>query len=73
MEVQSSTNAKGRANALPELQSAFILLRIMKGFSAPEAIEAAARATALAEKSGNLAQLSAWVKSQCLSADPKTS
>jgi hypothetical protein len=49
-------------------QAAYILLRITKGFSSPEAIEAAEYANALAEKSGNLPQLSTWVRSRCLPA-----
>jgi tetratricopeptide (TPR) repeat protein len=49
-------------------QSAFVVLRLTKGFSAPEVIGAAERAEALAEKSGNLAQLADWVRSRCLPA-----
>ena len=49
-------------------QSAYIVLRLTRGFSAPEAIEAAERATALAEKSGSLTQLADWVMSRCLPA-----
>ena len=41
-----------------ELASALVLvLQLTKGFSAPETVEAAARARALAEKTGNLTQL----------------
>ena len=49
-------------------QSAFILLRITKGFTAPETLHALESATALAEKSGNLGQLADWVMSRCLPA-----
>jgi class 3 adenylate cyclase len=49
-------------------QSAFIVLRLTRGFSAPEVIDAAERAAALAEKSGNLTQLADWVMSRCLPA-----
>jgi class 3 adenylate cyclase/tetratricopeptide (TPR) repeat protein len=47
-------------------QSAFVVLRLTKGFSAPEVIGAAERAVALAERSGNLAQFADWVMSRCL-------
>jgi tetratricopeptide (TPR) repeat protein len=41
-----------------ELYSAFVqVLQLTRGYSAPETVEAAARACALAEKVGNLAQL----------------
>ena len=41
-----------------ELASALVqVLQLTKGYSAPETVEAAARARALAEKTGNLAQL----------------
>jgi len=41
-----------------ELASALVqVLQVARGYSAPESVEAAARARALAEKSGNLAQL----------------
>ena len=62
---------KSSERALRELelrQMAFIMLRLTKGFSAPETLEAAACAAAVAEESGNLGQLGDWVMSRCLPA-----
>ncbi len=44
------------------------MLRVTKGYAAPETIAATDRAAALAEKSGNLAQLVNWVGSRCFTA-----
>jgi hypothetical protein len=44
------------------------VLRLTRGFSTPEVIDAAERAVALAERSGNLTQLADWVMSRCLTA-----
>jgi tetratricopeptide (TPR) repeat protein len=49
-------------------QSAFILLRIVKGFSASETLSALDQAAALAEKSGSLRQLSIWIMQRWLPA-----
>jgi hypothetical protein len=49
-------------------QLVFSLLRMTKGYSASETIEAAQRAAVLAEKSGKLAQLGAWLRSRGLTA-----
>jgi tetratricopeptide (TPR) repeat protein len=48
-----------------ELQQSVVqLLQVTRGYAAPETSEATARAAALAEKSGNLAQLVGWVASR---------
>ena len=49
-------------------QLALIMLRITKGFSAPEVFEAVEHAVALAKNSGNIPQLADWVMSRCLPA-----
>jgi class 3 adenylate cyclase/tetratricopeptide (TPR) repeat protein len=45
-------------------QSAIEMLKVSRGYSGPETIEANQRVAALAEKSGNLAQLFSWVGSR---------
>jgi tetratricopeptide (TPR) repeat protein len=44
------------------------MLQITKGWAAPETVEAIERATVLAEKSGNLTQLSNWIGSRAFNA-----
>jgi class 3 adenylate cyclase/tetratricopeptide (TPR) repeat protein len=70
--LESYQQALGLLNLLPEspdrdnrelelMQTVVQLLSITRGYGAPETIEAAERAAALAERSGNLTQLVDWL------------
>ncbi len=50
-------------------QSVVRMLEATSGYSTPETIDARARATTLAEKSGNLAQLATWMIARGISAN----
>jgi len=49
-------------------QSVVHMLYVTKGYSAPETIDATERAAALAERTGNLTLLGAWVRSRSVTA-----
>jgi class 3 adenylate cyclase/tetratricopeptide (TPR) repeat protein len=75
--LESYQQALALLNLLPESserdlrelelrQSVLNMLHLMRGYAAPETREATERASVLAEKSGNLAQLFSWMMSRWL-------
>jgi class 3 adenylate cyclase/tetratricopeptide (TPR) repeat protein len=76
--MESCQQAFAMMNSLPDSpehiarelelrRTVFSMLWVTRGFS-PETIAAGERAAALAEKSGDLAQLCNWIRSRCLAA-----
>ena len=75
--MESYRRALALINLLPEsserdhrelelMQSLVVTLNLTSGYAAPETIEAIERAVALAEKTGNLAEVVNWMMSRCL-------